>query len=91
MNNAQFWSVVERLDKHPETVTDRELAQIRRSNRTGSNLLYSAVYEQWRRELLTPPMGKRYIDGPRSVNGYWRETKKRVSDYPENQISPRLF
>lgn len=91
MNEEEFWAAAHRLVKQPHTVTDRELAQIRRSSRGGAQLLYSAVYEQWRRELLTPPKGERYIDGPSSVNGYWRETKSRISDYPENQISPRVW
>jgi hypothetical protein len=91
MDESDYNRAVRLLIKAPQKVTDRQLAQIRRSSRTGAEVLYQAVREQWRRDLLSRPRGKRYVDGPGSANGYWRETLKRVSDYPEDQISPRFW
>lgn len=87
----EFYQVAHRMVKQPHTVTDRELAQLRRSSRTGSTLLYEVCSEQWRRGLLVTPKGCSVSDGPSIGMGYWREEKSRISDYPENQISPRLF
>lgn len=87
----EFYRVAHRMVKQPHTVTDRELTQLRRSSRSSSTLLYEVCYEQWRRGLLVTPKGCSMSDGPCIGMGYWREEKSRVSDYPKNQISSRLF
>lgn len=77
---------------HPSKLTDRELAQLRRSSRTGAKLLNKIVDEQNRRGLLSRPIfsnGRPYKLG--GIKGYWSETVKRIGDYPLAQKSPRLF
>lgn len=63
--------------------TDRELAQLRRSSNTGSDLLWRVANEQRRRGLLK-------TSNDLCGMGYPAEIAKRISDYPEDQKSPRI-
>lgn len=74
----------------PNNLTDRELAQIRRSSLASAKLLNIIVDEQNRRGLLSKPVDVGQ-DSLGSNSGYWPETVKRVGDYPSAQKSPRLF
>lgn len=97
LTEEQFHALA-RKAYHPSKLTDRELAQLRRSNRSGAKLLYRVVCEQARRDLLALPpdskqlgknLGHRWALG--NIAGYWPEKCKRISDYPVDRISPRLF
>lgn len=57
---------------HIHKVSDKQLAQLRRSSRTGANLLRRVVIEQQNRGLLKSP----YVG-----MGYPLEIKRRISDY----------
>ena len=59
---------------YPSKLTDKELAQVRRSSCTGSNLLCKVIKEQEKRGLLKYPMG-------RGCSGYPPEKKKLIRDY----------
>jgi hypothetical protein len=62
-------------------LSDRELAQLRRSCRTSSDLLNKVVIEQASRGLLREdwsPIG--------FAVGYPPEKLRRISDYPEGQV-----
>ena len=67
---------------HPSSLTDRELAQLRRSSGTGADLLWKVYNEQRRRGLLFTPHRC-------GSDAYPAEKLKRISDYPEDQKSPR--
>lgn len=51
MSNT-WWRNLLKKAYHPSKLTDKELAQVRRSVRTGSNLLRKIVVEQSKRGLL---------------------------------------
>jgi hypothetical protein len=77
---------------HPSKLTNRELGQLRRSSRVGSNLLYKVVKEQFSRGLLRPPKYST-VANPDACTwdeafgddcGYWPEKAKRLSDYNDD-------
>ncbi len=63
---------------YAKRMTDKELAQARRSSTTGSKLLYNVVKEQAKRALLVNN------DLKSAENGYPKEIKKRICDYDES-------
>ena len=88
----ESFDLVEILQDSPETVTDRELAKVRRSVHTGPTLLRLVVEEQAARRLLfigrlgSDELGTCYRDG----RGYLPEKIRRLRDYDPNKISPRF-
>ncbi len=79
MKEKSYNSICESFQRRPHLVTDRNLAQIRRSSRTGADLLADVVDEQRRRGLLKSPR--------QDQSGHSPEKLARISDYPENKIS----
>ena len=69
---SNYWEALIKKAYHPSKLTDKELAQIRRSIKTGSKLLAKIVQEQLRRGLLKIESNK---------HGYPAEIKKNISDY----------
>ncbi len=74
MTEKEFSEYKELCLKSPNQLTDRQLAQLRRSNRTGSTLLAFVVAEQKKRGLL-----KENYSG----QGYPPEKIKNLYDYRE--------
>lgn len=79
--NEQRQNLIKKLNRNVKDLTDRELTILRRSTHLNSENLFKVVQEQWRRGLLKEDS---------KVYGYLPEKLKRVSDYPEGQVSMRL-
>jgi hypothetical protein len=71
MTKLEF-EILKKKAYHLSKLTDKELARLRRSSRTGSKLLSKIVKEQEKRGLL-----KKDYNG----SGYVPEIKKNIKDY----------